>query len=190
MSSQHPGRHKRSHRAPSASRHPLRRQMIALAVAVLLTSAWWAATRPTPGKSVPPGPSNARETTQIAFPSAGDAYVSAAQPELNAGSKPLLRIGSSPPIRSYLSFYMQGISGPITRAMLRLWSDLADQGGVAVHAVHGSWNAKTITAAKAPAIGHAAKKTGRAVKKTAKKGTHAVAKKTRQGAEKIENKTD
>lgn len=134
--------------------------MIALAVAVLLTSAWWAATRPTPGKSVPPGPSNARETTQIAFPSAGDAYVSAAQPELNAGSKPLLRIGSSPPIRSYLSFYMQGISGPITRAMLRLWSDLADQGGVAVHAVHGSWNAKTITAAKAPAIGHAAKKTG------------------------------
>jgi hypothetical protein len=62
--------------------------------------------------------------------------------------------------RSYLTFSVAGVPGPITQAILRLWSDRADTPGVAIHAVHGSWDEESITAVNAPAIGGAASETG------------------------------
>jgi Calcineurin-like phosphoesterase len=96
----------------------------------------------------------------IAFPPIGDASVSSAQPGLSLGSSTVLRTASQPETRSYLSFSVQGVSGPITRAILRLWSNRADTHGVAIHAVHGSWDENSISSVNAPAIGGAASETG------------------------------
>jgi hypothetical protein len=126
----------------------------------LAALAWWAGTRPTTGDSVPPTPRNASAVAQIEFPPGGDAWVSFAQPGLGQGSTPVLRTASRPETRSYLTFLVEGVSGPITRAILRLWSNRANTNGVAVHAVHGSWDEKSITAANAPTIGGAASETG------------------------------
>jgi len=117
-------------------------------------------TRPAIGNRVPPAERNAPDVAQIAFPPVGDASVSSAQPGLSLGSMPALRTASRPEIRSYLTFSVEGVSGPVTRAILRLWSNRADTHGVAVHAVHGSWNEKSITAANAPTIDGAASETG------------------------------
>jgi len=117
-------------------------------------------TRPTIGDPVPPAERNAPEVAQTAFSPVRDASVSSAQPGLSLGSMPVLRTASRPETRSYLTFLVEGVSGPITRAILRLWSNRADTHGVAVHAVHGSWNEKSITAANAPTIGGAASETG------------------------------
>jgi hypothetical protein len=73
---------------------------------------------------------------------------------------PVLRTASQPETRSYLTFSVQGVSGPITRAILRLWSNRADAHGVAVHAVRGSWDEDSITDENAPAIGDADDETG------------------------------
>ncbi len=125
-----------------------------------MTLAWWAVTRPTIGNPIPPKHRDFPDVAQTAIPPAGDASVSSAQPGVSLGSSTVLRTASRPETRSYLSFSVEGVSGPITRAILRLWSDRADTHGVAIHAVHGSWDEESITAANAPAIGSAASETG------------------------------
>ena len=125
-----------------------------------MTLAWWAVSRPTTGNPVPPKQRDFPGAARTAILPVGDAWVSSAQPGLSPGSTPVLRTASQPETRSYLTFSVEGVSGPITRAILRLWSDRADTPGVAVHAVHGSWDEESITAASAPAIGDAASKTG------------------------------
>ena len=112
------------------------------------------------GNRVPATVRHAPSVAQMAFPPVGDASVSSAQPGLSRGSSTVLRTASQPETRSYLSFSVAGISGPITRAILRLWSNRADTHGVAVHTVHGSWDENSITAVNAPAIGDAASETG------------------------------
>jgi hypothetical protein len=125
-----------------------------------VTAVWWAVTRPTTGNRVPATVRHAPGVAQIAFPPVGDASVSSAQPGRSLGSSTVLRTASRPEIRSYLSFSVQGVTGPITRATLRLWSNRADTHGVAVHAVHGSWDEHSITAVSAPTIAGAASETG------------------------------
>jgi Calcineurin-like phosphoesterase len=125
-----------------------------------VTLAWWAVTRPTVGNRVPPAHRNIPDAAQTVIPPVGDAWVSSAQPGLGLGGTLVLRTASRPVTRSYLTFSVAGVSGPITRATLRLWSVRADAQGVAIHAVHGSWDEESITAANAPAIGAAASKTG------------------------------
>src|SRR6266542_2086236 len=155
-----PGRHRLARHAAPSSRRPWGRQALALVVAFSVTLGWWAVTRPTTGNRVPPTGSNAPEVAQTGFSPVGDASVSSAPPGLYLGSTPVLRTASRPETRSYLSFTVAGVSGPVTRASLRLWSNRADMHGVTVHAVYGSWNEKSITAANAPAIGGTVSETG------------------------------
>jgi hypothetical protein len=117
--------------------------------------AWWAATRPAgpPSGRVPP-------VTSIPFSATGDAYVSSVRPSVILGSSPVLRIASRPKIRSYLAFSLSGISGSVTAATLRLWSDTADLRGAAVHAVDGRWDEASLTYSTAPAFGKAVALTG------------------------------
>ncbi len=125
-----------------------------------MTAAWWAVTRPTTGRYVPPAVGHAPDVGQVGFSPVGDAYVSAAEPGTNLGAYPVLRTADQPATRSYLSFLLQGVSGPVTRATLRLWSNHGDAHGLAARAVHGSWSEKSITAANAPTLGGTVGQTG------------------------------
>jgi hypothetical protein len=78
----------------------------------------------------------------------------------------VLRTASRPKIVSYLTFSVSGLSGTVTAATLRLWANVADLRGVAVHAASGSWHEDSITAANAPAVGGAVAFTGAAGAKT------------------------
>ena len=84
-----------------------------------MTLAWWAVTRPTVGNRVPPAQRNTPDAGQTAIPPVGDAWVSSAQPGLGLGGTLVLRTASRPETRSYLTFSVAGVSGPITRATLR-----------------------------------------------------------------------
>jgi hypothetical protein len=125
-----------------------------------VTLAWWMVTRPGVGHRVPSAQPGARAVAQIALPPVGDASVSVAQPGPPLGRAPVLRTSSRPETRSYLAFSVDGVAGPITRAVLWLWADRDDAQGVAIHAVQGAWDEKSIIAANAPAIGGAASTTG------------------------------
>ncbi len=78
----------------------------------------------------------------------------------------MLRTASRPKIMSYLTFSVSGLSGTVTAATLRLWANVADLRGAAVHAAPGSWNEDSITASNAPAVGQAVALTGQVGAKT------------------------
>jgi hypothetical protein len=153
---------------PAGSRvPPVRRRSrwrwLALAVAVAVAGplAWWAATRPSPPAAAP-----VPSTSSIPFPASADAYVSSARPAVNRGSSPVLRTASRPKIMSYLTFSVSGLSGTVTAATLRLWANVADLRGVAMHVAPGSWHEDSITVSNAPAVGEAVAFTGAVGAKT------------------------
>ena len=78
----------------------------------------------------------------------------------------MLRTASRPKIMSYLTFPVSGLSGTVTAATLRLWVNVADLRGAAVHAAPGSWHEDSITASNAPAVGQAVALTGQVGAKT------------------------
>ena len=139
---------------------PLHLRWVALAVALALVLVWWAANRPTRSTG-----NHVAKFSSISFSPVGDAYVSYVRPSVHLGTVPVLRTASRPKIRSYLTFSVAGLPGIVTRATLRLWSNVADVRGLAVHAVGGLWNEDSITAANAPAIGDAVDQTGRVAAK-------------------------
>jgi hypothetical protein len=120
---------------------------LALVAAVAVPLARWAAGRPG-APAAAPVPS----ATPIPLPASADAYVSSARPAVNRGSSLLLRTASRPKIVSYLTFSVSGLPGPVIAATLRLWANVADLRGAAVHAAPGSWREDSITASNAPAI--------------------------------------
>jgi hypothetical protein len=87
------------------------------------------------------------------FNPAADAYVSSSSPNSNYGTSTHLRAqGSSPTYRSYLSFDVQGLSGQVTGAVLRL-SPLASQ-NIDVRSVSdNTWGETTIKYSNAPPVG-------------------------------------
>ncbi len=149
-------------RVPPARRRSRWRWLaLTVAVAVAAPLAWWAATRPGPPAAAP-----VPSTASIPFPASADAYVSSARPDVNRGSSHVLRTASRPKIVSYLTFSVSGLSGTVTAATLRLWADVADLRGVAVHAAPGSWHEDSITASNAPAVGDTVAVTGMVGAKT------------------------
>jgi hypothetical protein len=83
-----------------------------------------------------------------------DAYVSTAHPQANYGTTPTLRADGTPKIRSYLRFRLDGLSGRVVRAELRLWSRTGDLVGYSVHRVASSrWEERAITSTNGPLVG-------------------------------------
>jgi len=146
---------------PAGRRYQWRWLALTAAVAVAAPLAWWATTRPT----VPP-PARLPSTVSIPFSASADTYVSSARPDVNRGNSPVLRTASRPKIMSYLTFRVSGISGTVTASTLRLWANVADLRGAAVHAAPGSWHEDSITASNAPAVGQAVALTGQVGAKT------------------------
>ena len=94
----------------------------------------------------------AEGTTQT-FKPVADSYVTSAYPSTNYGGSTRLRVYASPTVRSYLRFNVQGTSGTVTRATLRLYSVDASTVGYEVrHVANNSWGENTITYSNAPAF--------------------------------------
>jgi hypothetical protein len=82
-----------------------------------------------------------------------DAYVYDAQPDANFGSNAALRTDSSPVLRSYLRFEVQGVAGAQS-VLLRVFAETGNTQGIELHPVTDtSWTESGITFNNAPAIG-------------------------------------
>jgi fibronectin type 3 domain-containing protein len=93
-------------------------------------------------------------TTTTTFTTVADAYVSQNRATSNFGTANKVRVQDSPIIRTYLRFDVQGLSGTITKATLRLHAASGATIGFDVRSVaSSSWGETTITYANAPAPG-------------------------------------
>jgi hypothetical protein len=103
----------------------------------------------TAGATTPSGGSTPTPVTASA-----DAYTSADAPTANTGTATSLRVDGSPVVRSWLRFAVTGLSGPATKATLRVWANSAHTAGYdALRVASTSWGETTITHDTAPAVG-------------------------------------
>ena len=87
------------------------------------------------------------------FPVA-DAYISKPKPNSNFGASNMLRVYGGPLGASYLRFEIQGLSGTVKRATLRLYAHNDSNDGVQVRTVpDNAWDESAITYGNAPPIG-------------------------------------
>jgi hypothetical protein len=91
-----------------------------------------------------------RQPVEAVFTPVADTYVSTAHPDANFGTEPILRVDATPKIRSYLRFRLDGVSGQIMKARLRLWSPTGDLAGYLVHPVSSRWAERDITSTHRP----------------------------------------
>jgi chitodextrinase len=88
------------------------------------------------------------------FAPAADTYVNADSPSTNYGSTNL-REDASPVIRSYLRFNIQGLSGTVTKATLRIYTVNASSTGYEVRPVaDNSWSEFAVNYSTSPAVGN------------------------------------
>jgi hypothetical protein len=93
-------------------------------------------------------------TGPVTFTSVSDAYVNASSPASNYGSLTTLRADASPVTRSYLRFNVQGLTGSITNATLRVYANTASTQGYQVYGVSdNAWGETTINFNNAPVVG-------------------------------------
>jgi hypothetical protein len=92
-----------------------------------------------------------RQPVPMVLTPVADTYVSTAHPDANYGTEPTLRADATPKIRSYLRFRLDGLSGRVVRAKLRLWSPTGDLAGYSVHPVGSGWGERGITSRSRPA---------------------------------------
>ncbi len=96
---------------------------------------------------------SAAPTTYVNAPVA-DAYVWATNPANNYGAQTKIRVDGSPLMETYLRFDVPVLSGPVTRATLRVYANSSSSAGWDVHAVADTtWGERTITFNNAPPIG-------------------------------------
>jgi hypothetical protein len=87
--------------------------------------------------------------------------VSTAHPDANYGTTPTLGADATPKIRSYLRFRLDGLSGRVVHAQLRLWSPTGDLVGYRVHPVASTgWDERGITWKNGPRAGDPVAKSG------------------------------
>jgi hypothetical protein len=93
-------------------------------------------------------------TLSTTFTPAADAYVSSAQWKVNFGLATQLSVASGSDTRSaYVRFGVTGLTAPVTKATLRVWSQGASTDGVSALAVKDTtWGETTITSQNGPPI--------------------------------------
>jgi hypothetical protein len=123
-------------RRPSQGR-PLRRWMAVALAVVAVGAGGWVAT-------------SLRQPVGAVFTPVADTYSSTAHPDANYGTEPILRADATPKIRSYLRFRLDGVSGHIMKARLRLWSPTGDLAGYSVHPVSSGWVERDLTSTNRP----------------------------------------
>jgi len=82
--------------------------------------------------------------------------VNEGSPTTNYGSLTTLRVDGSPIIRSYLRFDLQGLSGAVTRATLRVFANSASTSGSVANGVSdNTWTESTLNYNNVPPLGSA-----------------------------------
>ena len=90
----------------------------------------------------------------LTFTPSGDAYVDSGSSSANYGSLTTLRVDGSPVVRSYLRFSIQGLSGAVTSATLRVYANSAVTAGYDARSVSdNTWAESAITYNNAPSVG-------------------------------------
>jgi parallel beta-helix repeat protein len=89
----------------------------------------------------------------LTFAPVADTYVNESSPGTNYGSNSTLRVDGSPVLNSYLRFNVQGVSGGVTRATLRVPALSNHSVGFDAHDVtNDTWGESAITFSTAPPI--------------------------------------
>ena len=93
--------------------------------------------------------------SQVTFNPGADAYVQSNKSSTNFGSLTTLRADGSPVVRSYLRFNVQGLTGSVTLATLRVFANSTSNGETYdIQSVSdNTWGESTITYANAPVVG-------------------------------------
>jgi calcineurin-like phosphoesterase family protein/fibronectin type III domain protein len=111
---------------------------------------------PTSTPTLMPSPTNTGSVSSVIFTPIADSYVNADSPTTNYGSLTTLRIDGSPIVRSYVRFTVQGLSGNVTRATLRVFANSASTSSCVVNGVSdNTWIESTINYNNAPPLGSA-----------------------------------
>ncbi len=106
-------------------------------------------------------------TGATTFTPIADSYVDSVNPTVNHGTETQLRVDGSPVVRSYLRFDVQGISGTVTRATLRLYANSSLNTGYSAYRVaDNSWGETTINYNNAPPLGTILGTTGTVISST------------------------
>jgi len=104
-----------------------------------------------------PTPANPTATSAggtFTFLSSADSYVESSNPGTNYGSATQIRVDGSPDVRSYLRFNVQGLSGAVTSATLRVYANSAVTAGYDARSVSdNTWTESGITYNNAPPVG-------------------------------------
>jgi hypothetical protein len=110
----------------------------------------------TPTPTVGVTPTSTLVGNTITFLPLVDAYVNAGSPTSNYGSSTTLRADASPDVHSYLRFNVQGLSGTVTKATLRVYANSASSlGCTANNVADNTWSESTINYNNAPPVGSA-----------------------------------
>jgi hypothetical protein len=81
----------------------------------------------------------------VTFGASADARVEQANPTLNFGGASKLVADGSPLVESYLRFQVSGVTGPVTRAVLRLYASDGTTDGPRLHRAGGGWTEGGLT---------------------------------------------
>lgn len=119
---------------------------------------------PTPTNTpLPPTPTNTPGpgTGSVTVNPEADAFAIASRPNGNLGGAATLRIDASPVTNSYLRFNVQGVTGAVTQATLRIYTQSTSTPGFNVHQVADTtWGELTLNGSNAPALGSVLNSTG------------------------------
>ena len=119
------------------------------------TSAPPTATRTPTAQVNSPTPTSGSGGTFTFIPVA-DSYVDSSNPSVNNGSLTQIRVDGSPVVHSYLRFNIQGLSGTVTSATLRIYANSALSAGYDAYRVSdNTWTETGITYNNAPPFGSA-----------------------------------
>lgn len=102
------------------------------------------AVTPTPRNNPTPTPTNTPVNPSVTLMAVADAKVLEVNPDTNYGTATRLDV-DSPGEQSYIRFNVTGVTGPIQRAILRLFVVNGSSDGPAVYGVDNSWSEKEIT---------------------------------------------
>ncbi len=104
----------------------------------------------TQAKSPTPGGTGGTFT----FTPSADSYVESSNPGTNYGSATQIRVDGSPDVHSYLRFNVQGLSGTVSSASLRVYANSAVTAGYDARSVSdNTWTESGITYNNAPPVG-------------------------------------
>jgi len=100
--------------------------------------------------------------TSLTFTPTADAYVSAASPTTNYGTRSTIRADASPDLHGYLRFNVQGLAGQvISKAQLLFYSANNNSQGFRIYSVaDNTWAESTTNYNNAPAFGSLIKSSG------------------------------